>query len=107
MKRALTGLMGAAAIVAATLAGAPVAGADDCCEHEFDWAIPYGKALENHGLGYLYEEHGVPIALAAEDVCQGASARYIAQEYDEQLTLAHAEKIADAVCDDVCPEMAQ
>jgi len=40
-------------------------------------------------------------------VCQGASARYIAQEYDEQLTLAHAEKIADAVCDDVCPEMAQ
>jgi hypothetical protein len=107
MKRALTGLMGPAAIVAATLAGAPVAGADDCCEHEFDWATPYFEALENHGLGYLLNDQGIPVALAAEDVCQGASARYIAQEYDEQLTLAHAEKIADAVYDDVCPEMAQ
>ena len=38
---------------------------------------------------------------------KAASARYIAQEYDEQLTLAQAEKIADAVYDDVCPEMAQ
>ena len=48
MKRALTGLMGAAAIAAGTLAGAPVAGANDCCEHEFDWATPYFEALENH-----------------------------------------------------------
>ena len=100
MKRLVIGGLAALAI---GLTGAPVAGAD-CCETEFDWAIPYIEALENHGLGRLINDLGIPVALAAEDVCQGASQYDIDSDYE--LSLAQAEKIAEAAYD-VCPEMAK
>jgi hypothetical protein len=101
-------ILGGLAALAIGLGVAPVAGAEpDCCEHEFDWAIPYGKALQNHGLGYLIDKHDLPIFLAARDVCLGVSALATAVEWSDYLTPTEAEQIADAVYDDVCPEMAQ
>jgi hypothetical protein len=102
MKKLIGGGLAALAI---GLVAAPVAGAD-CCETEFDWATPYIEALENHGLGDLVYNLGIPVALAAEDVCQGASPYDIYSHYDE-LNLAQAKKIAEAVYNDVCPEMAK
>ena len=93
-------LIGGLAAFAIALVGAPVAGAE-CCEGEFDWAAPYIEALENHGLSHLANHYGIPVALAAEDVCQGASAYGIGDEHD--LGLATAEQIANAAYD-VCPE---
>ena len=98
-------IVGGLAALAIGLVGAPVAGAE-CCEGEFDWAKPYFDALYNHGLYGLVDRGGIPVALAAEKLCQGASARYVDREYPD-LALAQVEKIADAVYDDICPEMAQ
>ncbi|MEW2480179.1 hypothetical protein AB0876_11370 [Mycobacterium sp. NPDC049093] len=84
--------------------GVPPTARADCCESEFDWAIPYVDALRNHDLGYLVDSRGIPTALAAEAVCKGSSARGIADEYD--FGLATAEQIARAVYIDVCPDMA-
>jgi hypothetical protein len=104
MKHLIIGGIAALAIgLVAAPAGLADPGNDECCAHEFDWATPYIEALDNHGLGDLVYNHGIPVALAAEDVCQGASARFIDHEYDE-LNLAQAEKVANAVYDDVCPE---
>ena len=99
MKRLVIGGLAALTI---GLGVAPVAEAD-CCEGEFDWATPYIDALFNHGLHGLVDRGGIPVALAAEELCQGSSTRYVDREYDE-LALVQVEKIADAVYDDVCPE---
>ncbi|WP_348730874.1 hypothetical protein [uncultured Mycolicibacterium sp.] len=94
-----------AIVVSAVVAlfGAPAARAE-CCETEFDWAEPYANALRNHDLGYLIEDRGIMVALAAEAICKGSSAIGISQEYG--FGLATSEQIARAMYIDVCPEMA-
>lgn len=91
------------ASVSVAMSASPVAQAE-CCESEFDWATPYVDALRNHGLGYLVDSRGIPVALAAEAVCKGSSAYGIADEYD--IGLATSEQIVRAVYIDVCPQMA-
>ena len=62
------------------------------------------NALRNHDLGYLIEDRGIMVALAAEAICKGSSAIGISQEYG--FGLATSEQIARAMYIDVCPEMA-
>jgi hypothetical protein len=107
MKRLIVGGLAALAIGAGVVPAAAQADpGNDCCEHEFDSLTPYVDALKNHGLGYLLDQ-GIPVALAARDVCLGISALGTAVEWSDYLTPTQAEQVANAMYDDVCPEMEQ
>ena len=107
MKRLIVGGLAALAIGAGVVPAAAQADpVNDCCEHEFDSLTPYVVALKNHGLGYLLDQ-GIPVALAARDVCLGISALGTAVEWSDYLTPTQAEQVANAMYDDVCPEMEQ
>ncbi len=97
--------LGIVALAAAGIAlGVAPAAQAQCCENEFAWAEPYVDALRNHDLGYLVDDRGIPVALAAEAICKGSSAYGIADEYG--FGLATSEQIVRAVYMDVCPNMA-
>ena len=76
MKKLIGGGLAALAI---GLVAAPVAGADpgndECCAHEFDWAIPYYDAFERHGIGYLSYDRGIPLINDVDRFCSGRKRR--------------------------------
>ena len=81
----------------------------DCCETEFDWAAPYAKALQNHGLQYLITDMGITSALAMENGCglvpaigAAATVNKIAKDYG--ISSGSAGKLLVAAAD-VCPEI--
>jgi hypothetical protein len=69
--------------------------------HEFDWAIPYYDAFENHGIGYIAAREGIPLMDAVDMMCHGKKS-----EGRNHVTLTGAEyqKVVEAASD-VCPEV--
>ena len=98
-------IIGGIAALAMSLVAAPAAqadpGNDECCAHEFDWAIPYYDAFERHGIGYLSYEHGIPLMNDVDRFCSGRETQdSIRTEYS--LSYAEAETVVEAA-HDVCP----
>jgi hypothetical protein len=90
------------------LASSPAAVADHCggdypdvC-HEFDWAQPYYRAFDRHGIGYLAGREGIPLLVETDGLCTG---RYTTADVFTDfpaLTIDEMLKIMRAA-HDVCP----
>ena len=113
MKRLLIGGLAALAIGLGIAPAAAQAdpGNDECCAHEFDWAIPYYDAFERLGISYLADEMGIPLMNQADWVCNGKLSREDIRNAGNhrrggrRLTNAEVDKVIEAAYD-VCPEMA-
>jgi hypothetical protein len=105
IKRLLIGVLAALAV---GLGVAPTAQADHCdpghaC-HEFDWADPFYDAWELHGLLAVAQRVGIPVAVAADNFCDGEDGAFWQDEYVRtRLTVYEIAALAQALYDEVCP----
>jgi hypothetical protein len=104
MKRLLVGGIAALAVALGITAPAgadPVTCSPEPVCHEFDWARPYYKAFERHGIGYVGAREGIPLMEAVDAMCRGQKS-----DFWNYVTLTTAEYgwVVEAASD-VCPEV--
>ena len=101
MNRLILGIIAALAVGLGIPAPAGATPDPPCCEHEFDWAIPYYDAFARHGIGDLADDKGIPLMNAVALFCDGKKTEAsIRAEYN--LTRTEAHKVVE-FASDVCP----